>query len=94
MTTNQLATAGRPNHKAQSHRKIVGDLLVAVQEQEDIMKQLTKDFEYFRGKYKNSLGYGNGTGCYLADVGEETIDVRSYIDLGNGVILQRQQPII
>jgi hypothetical protein len=33
------------------------------------------------------LGYDNGTGCYLADVGDETIDLRSYNpDLGDGVI--------
>jgi hypothetical protein len=33
------------------------------------------------------LNYDNGAGCYLADVGDETIDLRSYqTDLGNGVI--------
>jgi hypothetical protein len=32
------------------------------------------------------LGHDNGTGCYLADIGDETIDLRSYTDLGNRVI--------
>lgn len=51
------------------------------------MKQLTKDLEFFRNKYKDSLNYDNGARCYLADVGDETIDLRSYqMDLGNGVI--------
>lgn len=72
-------------HK-QNHRKIIKDLLVAVQKQEDIMKHLTKDLEFFRNKYKKSLDYDNGTGCYLADIRDEIIDLRSCTDLGNGVI--------
>jgi chaperonin cofactor prefoldin len=71
----------------QNHRKIIGDILVALQKQEDIMKQLTEDLEFFRNKYKSSLNYDNGAGCYLADIGDKTIDLRSYdTDLGNGVI--------
>jgi hypothetical protein len=51
------------------------------------MKQLTRDLEFFRNKYKNALGYDNGTGCYLADHGDETIDIRSSnMDVWNGVI--------
>lgn len=69
------------------HREILKELLVAIQKQEDIMKQLTEDLTFFRDKYKSSLDYDNGAGCYLADIGDETIDLRSYqTDLGNGVI--------
>lgn len=70
----------------EEHRKIIGDLLVAIQKQEDIMEHLTRDLEFFRTKYKNSLDYDNGTGCYLADVGDQTVDYRSDMDVGNGVI--------
>ena len=72
-----------PNH----HSIIIEGLLVAMQKQQDIMEHLTKDLNFFRKKFKGSLEYDNGTGCYLADVGDETIDLRSYReDLGNGII--------
>lgn len=71
-----------PNH----HSIIIKNLLIAMQKQQDIMEHLTKDLQFFRNKLKDSLDYDNGTGCYLADVGDETIDLRSYTDLGNGII--------
>ena len=71
---------------APNHCNIIKDLLTAIQKQEDTMKKLNKDLEFFRNKYNSSLNYDNGTGCYLADVGDETIDMRSYMDLGNGII--------
>ncbi|KAL8922657.1 MAG: hypothetical protein Q9172_003472 [Xanthocarpia lactea] len=71
-----------PNH----HSIIIKSLLIAIQKQQDIMEHLTRDLEFFRNKFKESLDYDNGTGCYLADVGDETIDLRSHMDLGNGII--------
>lgn len=32
------------------------------------------------------MDYNNGTRCYLTDVGDETIDLTLYIDLGNRII--------
>lgn len=85
---DQQASDGMPSkHHTENHRKTIGDILVALQKQEVIMKQLTNDLEFFRNKYKSSLNHDNGAGCYLADIGDETIDLRSYqTDLGNGVI--------
>lgn len=72
---------------AWNHRKIIEDTLVVIQKQEDIMKQLSQDLEFFRKNCKDSLDYDIGNGNYLADVGDETIDLRSYQkDLGNGEI--------
>lgn len=56
-----------------------------MQKQQDIMEHLTKDLQFFRNKLKHSLDYDDGTGCYFADVVDETIDLRSYTDLGNGI---------
>lgn len=69
-------------------RKAINDLLVVLQKQEDIMKHLTKDLEFFRTQFKDSLDYDNGNGNYLADTGydDEPIDLRSYEDVGNGTI--------
>ncbi len=71
-----------PNH----HSIIIKGLLIAMQKQQDIMEHLTRDLEFFRNKFKENLDYDNGTGCYLADVGDGTIDLRSDMDLGNGII--------
>lgn len=70
------------------HRKIIEELLVAVQKQQDVMARMNKDLEFFRTQYKSCLDYDNGTGCYLEDTGygDESIDLRSYEDIGNGTI--------
>jgi hypothetical protein len=77
-----------PRQQTENHRKIIEETLVAIQRQEDILKHLATDLEYFRKRFKNNLNDDNGTGDYLTDLGtEETIDMRwDNSDLGNGTI--------
>lgn len=82
----QASDSMPPKLHPPNHHSIIRGLLIAMQKQQNIMEHLTKDLEFFRNKLKESLNYDNGTGCYLADMGDETIDLRSYTDLGNGII--------
>lgn len=86
MNPQQSSNNTMPTPSTQNHYKIIGDLLVAVQKQQDLMDHLTKDLVFFRDQFKKSLEYDNGDGCYLDDIGDETINLKFHMDLGNGTV--------
>lgn len=50
------------------------------------MAYLTRGLDFFRGQFKAELEQDNGTGNYLADIRDETINLRDYEDVGIGAI--------
>lgn len=61
---NQQVNSSTPG-KSENHRRIIGDLLVAIKKQEDLMKQQTETLEFFRDNYKRSLDHDKAMGTIL-----------------------------
>ncbi|KAJ4312247.1 hypothetical protein N0V94_007549 [Neodidymelliopsis sp. IMI 364377] len=70
-----------------NHRKILDDLLNTVQKQEEVMRHLLRDVEFFRKTFKTSLQYDSGAGDYREETADGTeFDIRSSTDAGDGMI--------
>jgi hypothetical protein len=77
-----------PTNRTEDHRKIIEDILVALQQQEDLLKGLGHHLGFFRKRYKELLNHDIGAGQFLSDQNTgQILNLRSHQkDLGNFVV--------
>ena len=87
--TDHQQTQDGPPHQSPTtnERIIINRLLETVQKQEDIMKHLLRDLEFFRKQFKTNLEYDVGLGDYREETADGTeYDIRDVTDAGDGTI--------